>query len=177
MIWIATLCLLALAAWLFFNGLNERRWVEAHMDDQSVVSDEGLFPKYSRLNRSAEPEGRYSINQADSKVSRMATRVKEKTANMGAAIEQKVAASAGEKNLKALDGRSLSELGSSITGSDSVLGRAADKLSNVSSGLPIEKIKPAALTKNAAQPATGPISSRIKNVRDRLDEIQAKVGD
>ena len=38
MIWIATLCLLAVAAWLFFNALNERRWVEAHSHDETVAA-------------------------------------------------------------------------------------------------------------------------------------------
>ncbi|MFK7889906.1 MAG: hypothetical protein AB8B63_03745 [Granulosicoccus sp.] len=30
MIWITTLCLLLVAAWFLFNGMNERNWVKAH---------------------------------------------------------------------------------------------------------------------------------------------------
>jgi len=53
MIWITTLCLLAVAAWLFFNALNERRWVEAHSHDETVASDEGLLASFSEKTASA----------------------------------------------------------------------------------------------------------------------------
>ena len=52
MIWITTLCLLAVFAWLVFNGLNERRWVQAHAHDETVASDEGLLPSLSSLTGS-----------------------------------------------------------------------------------------------------------------------------
>ena len=52
MIWITTLCLLAVFAWLMFNGLNERRWVQAHAHDETVASDEGLLPSLSSLTGS-----------------------------------------------------------------------------------------------------------------------------
>lgn len=51
--WIATLCLLAIAAWLFFNALNERRWVETHKHDETVASDEGLFASLTALTGTA----------------------------------------------------------------------------------------------------------------------------
>lgn len=53
MIWITTLCLLAVALWLFFNALNERRWVEAHSHDETVASDEGLLPSLTALTGTA----------------------------------------------------------------------------------------------------------------------------
>ncbi len=53
MIWITTLCLLAVAAWLFFNALNERRWVEAHSHDETVASDEGLMPSLTARTKTA----------------------------------------------------------------------------------------------------------------------------
>jgi len=52
MIWITTLCLLAVFAWLLFNGLNERRWVQAHSHDETVASDEGLLPSLSSVTGS-----------------------------------------------------------------------------------------------------------------------------
>ena len=55
MIWITTLCLLAVAIWLFFNALNERRWVEAHSHDETVASDEGLLPSLTGLTKTAMP--------------------------------------------------------------------------------------------------------------------------
>ncbi|MGK0321637.1 MAG: hypothetical protein ACI9JP_003831, partial [Granulosicoccus sp.] len=55
MIWITTLCLLAVALWLFFNALNERRWVEAHSHDETVASDEGLLPSLTGLTKTANP--------------------------------------------------------------------------------------------------------------------------
>ena len=54
MIWITTLCLLAVALWLFFNALNERRWVDDHSHDETVASDEGLFPSLTGLTKTAE---------------------------------------------------------------------------------------------------------------------------
>ena len=47
MIWIATLCLLAVAAWLIMNGLNEKAWVDAHSHDDSVAADKGLLASFS----------------------------------------------------------------------------------------------------------------------------------
>ncbi len=176
MIWIATLCLLALAAWLFLNALNERRWVEAHQDDQIVAADEGLVPAYSRLSRSAEPEGRYSINQSSGSISRMATRVKEKTAHLGTTIEQKTAVSTSNNATTSAGGRTLSEIGTSITGSDSIVGRVAEKLSNVSEKIPAEKIRPNLRKKDfSGQTSTGPIGSAINNINDKLERIQSKV--
>jgi len=57
MIWITTLCLLAVAAWLFFNALNERRWVEAHSHDETVASDEGLMPSLTARTNTASDSG------------------------------------------------------------------------------------------------------------------------
>ncbi|MBX2881702.1 MAG: hypothetical protein KTR32_17275 [Granulosicoccus sp.] len=54
MIWITTLCLLLVIAWLLFNGLNERRWFKAHGDHESEEATEGLM---YRLSKSSGGEG------------------------------------------------------------------------------------------------------------------------
>ncbi|PID60651.1 MAG: hypothetical protein CSB44_09735 [Gammaproteobacteria bacterium] len=53
MIWIVTLCLLFVAAWLFFNAMNEREWVQAHIHDDLVAADKGLFPALDGLTGGA----------------------------------------------------------------------------------------------------------------------------
>ncbi|NND91927.1 MAG: hypothetical protein HKN42_13795 [Granulosicoccus sp.] len=86
MMWIATLCLLAIAAWLFFNAWNERQWVQDHSHDETVASDEGLLPSFTALTRSALPEGGTSntterlgeiAREANSAMGRMASKVGE----------------------------------------------------------------------------------------------------
>lgn len=89
MIWIATICLLAIAAWLFFNALNERRWVEAHNHDDTVAADKGLFPSFSK------PEDTYSVNQENTGVGKKVASIRQKTAEMGDKLEQTAAVSDG----------------------------------------------------------------------------------
>ena len=85
MIWISTLCLLALAGWLFFNALNERRWVEAHNHDESVTSDQGLFSWFTnRIGKGlTDIEGQVSISQENSRFARAVSKVQEKTGKWG----------------------------------------------------------------------------------------------
>jgi len=87
MIWIATICLLAIAAWLFFNALNERRWVEAHSHDETVAADKGLFPSFSK------PEDTYTVNQVNTGVGKKVAKIRQKTAEIGDKLEQTAAVS------------------------------------------------------------------------------------
>ncbi|MEE9320477.1 MAG: hypothetical protein V3U76_08530 [Granulosicoccus sp.] len=89
MIWIATICLLAIAAWLFFNALNERRWVEAHSHDDAVAADKGLFPSFSK------PEDTYSVNQESTGIGKRVAKIRQKTTDMGNKLEQTAAVSDG----------------------------------------------------------------------------------
>lgn len=96
MIWISTLCLLAIAAWLFFNALNERRWVEAHSHDESVASDEGLFASFIP-RRDASLLGdqeKVSIHQENTRFARMVTKVQDKSASLGDKFFESKAAAA-----------------------------------------------------------------------------------
>lgn len=85
MIWIATLCLLAIAAWLFFNALNEMRWVQAHSHDETVASDEGLLPSFTAMTRSIAPaagSGEESLlNRASRKVTHASEDISERVVN------------------------------------------------------------------------------------------------
>lgn len=95
MIWISTLCLLAVAAWLFFNALNEKRWVQAHSHDETVASDEGLLPNFSAITRTAQThgDGKVSIGQENTRFSRTVAKVQEKTNHYGEKfVEARVAA-------------------------------------------------------------------------------------
>ncbi|MBX2838888.1 MAG: hypothetical protein KTR35_18675 [Gammaproteobacteria bacterium] len=46
---LASLILLFIVIWLFFNALNEKRWVDAHNHDETVASDPGLLPGFTAL--------------------------------------------------------------------------------------------------------------------------------
>ena len=123
MIWIATLCLLVLAAWLFFNALNERRWVQAHSHDETVASDEGLLPSFSRRKGVVGVDGKVSIDQEDGLFAAAVSRVQEKTAQYGERFFESKAAAArigdGEqrpqsaKDENTLFGRAVARIGAS----------------------------------------------------------------
>lgn len=55
MIWIATLCLLAVAAWLIMSALNEKAWVDAHSHDENVAADKGLLSGFSTVTGTGKP--------------------------------------------------------------------------------------------------------------------------
>lgn len=95
MIWICTFSLLFLAAWLFFNAVNERRWVQAHSHDATVASDEGLLPSFTLLTGTGSMGGdsKVSIGQENSGFAKAVSKVQEKTAKLGDYFESKVAAS------------------------------------------------------------------------------------
>lgn len=155
MIWIATLCLLAVAAWLFFNALNERRWVESHSHDETVASDEGLLANYTALTRTAVPAGdpnapavaiQTPLGKAVSKAQETAAMAKRKIQ------EQRDAAARGEDTLI---GRAYSK----VTAKDGAVRQAADKVATgigslekkVGSRLEASRARKAAATEDSAK--------------------------
>lgn len=121
MIWITTLCLLAVALWLFFNALNERRWVEAHSHDETVASDEGLLPSLTGLTKTANPSsdnGTPGLTQ-ETPLERAAAKLKTGTEKLGGQVTD-AKKSAGEmyERAKQSDG---------ALGENSTVGRLAAK--------------------------------------------------
>lgn len=126
MIWICTLSLLAIAAWLFFNALNERRWVQAHSHDETVAIDQGFLPNFTTRTSSGIPgsQGKVTIGQETTPFARAVSKVQDKTSKYGEKfIESRAAAarldnngqrprSAGEENT--LFGRAVSRVGDSV---------------------------------------------------------------
>ena len=123
MIWISTLCLLFVAAWLFFNALNEKRWVEAHSHDESVASDEGLLGGFSLRTGTGQTgvNGKVSIDQENTRFARAVTKVKNQTTVWGdKLIESKVS----EARIK--DGE---ERPGSVREENTLFGRAVARVS------------------------------------------------
>jgi hypothetical protein len=121
MIWITTLCLLAVALWLFFNGLNERRWVEAHSHDETVASDEGLLPSLTGLTKTANPssDGGTPGYGQETPLERAAAKLKTGSEKLGEQVSD-AKKSAGEmyERAKQSDG---------ALGENSTVGRLASK--------------------------------------------------
>lgn len=175
MLWISTLCILAVAAWLFFNALNERRWIEAHKDEEGVSNDPGLIPGFHDSNSSTLPEDNFSISQSDSSIARMAVDLKKKTTKLGESIERKAAAKFSD-NAPQTGGRSRSELGSALTGSESLIGRYAERLSKksmeVAEKLPVHIPRVNQQKADDTAPkASGGIGGFIQNISDRIEKI------
>lgn len=147
MIWIATLCLLAVAAWLFFNAMNERRWVQAHSHDETVASDEGLLANYTALTRTASPTGdpNAPAEVIQTPLGRAVARVQETTALANTKFqEQRAAAARGEDTVI---GRTYTK----VTSRDGVVRQTADK---VATGIgSLEKQVVARLEANRARKA------------------------
>lgn len=80
MIWLITLFLIALFAWLLLNGINEKQWVDAHLHDENVASDKGLFASFTALG-----EG-----DADDKVGNVVANVKKKSSEASSALGEKI---------------------------------------------------------------------------------------
>ncbi len=47
MLWLISLILIGVIVWLFMNALNEKQWVDAHSHDEEVAQDPGLFGSFS----------------------------------------------------------------------------------------------------------------------------------
>ena len=121
MIWITTLCLLAVALWLFFNALNERRWVEAHSHDETVASDEGLLPSLTGLTKTASPssDGGTPVYAQESAIERAAAKLKTGSEKLGDQVsDAKKSASEMYERAKQSDG---------ALGENSTVGRLASK--------------------------------------------------
>jgi len=80
MIWLITLLLLALFAWLLLNGLNEKQWVDAHQHDETVASDKGLFASFTALGD----------GDSEDRVGNVMQNLKKKSADASSAIGEKI---------------------------------------------------------------------------------------
>ena len=134
MIWIATLCLLAIAAWLFFNALNERRWVEAHSHDETVASDPGILPDFSRLSARLHPDGKVSIDQEDSGFARAVAKVREKTEKASEKIEKRAAEARERDDGETFFGRAVAKIGGRVNAMDDKLDARAKRAASAPSG-------------------------------------------
>jgi len=80
MIWLITLFLLAVFAWFLLNGLNEKQWVDAHMHDETVASDKGLFASFTALGD----------GDKDDRVGNVVDNLKKKSADASSALGEKL---------------------------------------------------------------------------------------
>ncbi len=80
MIWLISLLLLAVFAWLLLNGINEKQWVDAHMHDENVSSDKGLFASFTELLDGDEED----------KVGNVVGNLKKKSAEAGNTLGEKL---------------------------------------------------------------------------------------
>lgn len=80
MIWLISLLLIALFAYLLLNGINEKQWVDAHMHDETVSSDKGLFASFTEM----------FDGDADDKVGNVVDNLKKKSADASSAIGEKI---------------------------------------------------------------------------------------
>ncbi len=83
MIWFITLLLLAIAAWLLLNAFNEKQWVDAHIHDENVAKDEGLFTSFSGLTQSDD-------NPEADKLTNVVSNVRKKTAEAGGKLGERL---------------------------------------------------------------------------------------
>ena len=117
MIWIATLCLLAVIAWLFVNALNERRWVQAHSHDEGVAADKGIIPDFSAMTArmNGHGEGRVALDDEDTLFARAVKRVQSKGAKLGERIERRAAAGRERDDRESFFGRAVERIGGAAT--------------------------------------------------------------
>lgn len=90
-----TVFMLVITAWLFFNALNELRWVQAHSHDESVASDPGFLPNFSSVSHSMGLDGssgKVSIDQENTAFARTVAKVRSKTARFSEGLEKRAAA-------------------------------------------------------------------------------------
>jgi len=107
MIWLITLFLIALAAWLILNGINEKQWVDAHMHDENVASDKGLFASFTALGegdsedkvgnvisnvkkKSSEATDKIGEKLSDARKSETADKMREKTSGIRERVSAEV---------------------------------------------------------------------------------------
>ena len=176
MIWISTLCLLCIAAWLFFNALNEKRWVEAHSHDESVASDEGLLGGFSLRTGTGHTgvDGKVSIDQENTRFARAVAKVKNQTTVWGdKLIESKVS----EARIK--DGE---QRPASVREENTLFGRAVARVSSSSDRREQqfgEKMNPAGHHDGQAdsneRSSEGLVARTTRKVANKSDEISQMV--
>lgn len=199
MIWIATLCLLFLAAWLFLNALNERRWVQANSHDESVASDDGLFA--GTVSRVQEKTSQYgerffessaaaarlgddeprpqSAKEENSFFGRAVARIGESVDRMDSKLDQKIKAASSETNFASNGGAE-----------EGVVARASRKVATSSEVMSLRVANYArGLGRNASGDngvfgkMTGKVSNSMKQTRsssadgeDLVTRLSSKVG-
>lgn len=77
MIWIATLSLLCVSAWLLLSALNEKKWVDAHLQDEAVAADPGFLPDLSAAAK------KLSLEDENAPLARAVTRAQDGSARLG----------------------------------------------------------------------------------------------
>ena len=129
MIWIASLCLLAVIAWLFLNALNERRWVQAHSHDESVAADKGFLPDFSNLTArmKADADGRVSLDHEDTRFARAVKKVQEKGAGLSERIERKAEEGRSREDGDTFFGRMVEKIGGAANRLDEKLDERAKR--------------------------------------------------
>jgi len=107
MIWLISLFLLALFAWLLLNGINEKQWVDAHMHDENVASDKGLFASFTEMldgddddklgnvvgnlkKKSSEASSAIGEKISDARQSEMAGKMRDKTSGIRERVQSEV---------------------------------------------------------------------------------------
>jgi len=176
MIWICTLFLLTVTAWLFFNALNERRWVQAHSHDETVAADEGFLPNFTAITGSGLTaiKGKLSIDEENSRFARAVNKVQEKTSKYSEKfIESKAAAariddpenrpaSASEENT--LFGRAVARIGAQAERIDNKLDARMKAAASQSAG-----------SDDSAADDEGLFMRASRKVATKSDEISQRV--
>jgi len=85
-----TVFLLAVVYYLSREGLAEKRWYEAHTDEATRESDEGLLGDWRNKIAPETTATGNSLEEDDSRLARHATRMQERTGKMGERLEQRV---------------------------------------------------------------------------------------
>ena len=175
MIWITTLCLLALGGWFLFNALNERRWVQAHSHDESVASDTGLFGGFSAATGtgSVGSDEKVSIDQENSGFARAVVKVQEKTNKLGEKFFESKAAAARVDD---------AERPGSVADENTFFGRAVARVSEKTGSMGQrldEKMKAASGAISTSASGEGSKESLLerasRKVSEKSDEISHKV--
>lgn len=173
MIWICTVLLLVVSAWLFFNALNERRWVQAHSHDESVASDEGFLPSFTARTGSGilGADGKVSISQENSTFGRAVSKLQEKTANFGDKfLESKV--SAARIDDPEQRPKSASE-------ENTLFGRAVARVSDNAERMDqkiVAKMKTATSKMPSVPTSTGELESLVERTARKVSDKSEDVG-
>lgn len=128
MIWLITLFLLGIAAWLILNGINEKQWVDAHMHDETVASDKGLFASLTALGD----------GDADDKVGNVISNVKKKSADASSKLGEKLTDAKNSDTAEKMREKTSGireRVGNEVSNEDSMLNKIKN---NVASG--VEKV-------------------------------------